>query len=268
VLIQAWPVATAVDVAAGYYLLRLIDRRSSTLPFLLLTGFAANVVGFLALALWTPLMPAHLAGAFLLVIAVGLAALMKRARVRSFWPYLAISGTVSWFGLYLADVHPALALVPIVPFLPHAPRSHEVFADPADDTRVHHAEHQWHEAVQVVLFLFGLVNAGVLLTGYDTGTWAILAAALIGRPAGILIAVALALAAGLHFPRRFGWREMTMVALATSGGFTLALFLASGLLPAGAVLQQIKMGALATVTGALVVLAAAALLRVGRFARG
>jgi NhaA family Na+:H+ antiporter len=121
--------------------------------------------------------------------------------------------------------------------------------------------------VQVVLFLFGLVNAGVVLRGYDTGTWAVLAASLVGRPLGIVAAVGLALTAGLHLPRRFGWRELIVVALATSSGFTFALFFATGLVPVGAVLQQVKLGALSSVVGAIVAIGVARMLRLGRFAR-
>jgi len=43
---------------------------------------------------------------------------------------------------------------------------------------------------------FGLVNAGVLLRGFGTGTWAVLTASLVGRPVGILVAVGIAVAAG------------------------------------------------------------------------
>jgi Na+/H+ antiporter NhaA len=81
-----------------------------------------------------------------------------------------------------------------------------------------------------------------------------------------MVAVALAVTAGLHLPRRFGWREVIVVALATSSGFTMSLFLASGVLPIGAVLQQIKLGALLTAAGAVVALGAARIIRVGRFA--
>lgn len=118
-----------------------------------------------------------------------------------------------------------------------------------------------------MVFLFGLVNAGVLLGGYDTGTWAVLLGALLGRPVGILLGVGAALAVGLRLPRRVGWRDLTVIALASSSGFTLALFFASGLLPVGAVLQQVKFGALATVAGAILALGVARILRVGRFAR-
>jgi NhaA family Na+:H+ antiporter len=128
------------------------------------------------------------------------------------------------------------------------------------------AEHQWHLVVQVVLYLFGLANAGVILRGYDAGTWAVLSAALIGRPIGLLAAVALAVVAGLHLPRRIGWRELTVIALATSSGFTFALFTATSILPMGPVLAQVKLGALAAVVGAVDAYAVARILHVGKFA--
>jgi NhaA family Na+:H+ antiporter len=132
---------------------------------------------------------------------------------------------------------------------------------------VHRAEHEWNTVAQAVLFFFGVVNAGVILRGVDTGTWAVLAAALIGRPLGILGGAAIGLALGLRLPTSLRWRELVVIALATSSGFTFALFAASSLLPPGAVLTQIKLGALATVAGALATYAAARLLRVGRYAR-
>jgi NhaA family Na+:H+ antiporter len=268
VLAQAWPIACSIDIAAGYYVLKMIWRRSSVLPFLLLLAIATDAFGLVLLVAWTPVTQNHLLGAVLVIAAVGIAALIRRSgKVQTFWPYLAICGPLSWWGFYWADVHPALALVPIVPFLPHEPRRLDLFADPPDDDAVHHVEHEWNEVVQVVVFLFGLVNAGVILRDYDTGTWAMLSAALIGRPLGILGAVALALAVGLHLPRRVGWRELLVVACATSSGFTVALFFATGFLPLGAVLQQIKLGALATAAGAFLALAVARQLHVGRFAR-
>ncbi len=267
VLAQAWPVVCTIDAAAAYYLLKVVYRRRSALAFLLVLALATDAVALALLGIGRPLNGGAAAGGVLIAVGIGFAGLLRWARVRSFWPYLCVSGTVSWIGLYLAGVHPALALVPIVPFLPHAPRRLDLFADVPDDGPVHHVEHEWDEAVQVVLFLFGLVNAGVLLRGYDTGTWAVLAASLLGRPLGILAGIGIAVAAGLRLPRHFGWRDAIVVALATSSGFTLALFFASGLLPVGAVLQQIKVGALATAVGAMLALAAARGLRAGRFAR-
>lgn len=264
VLAQAWPIACAIDVAAAYYLLTVVWRRGSVLPFVLLLALASDAFGVLVLLL-RPRLDVHPGGIALMLVVIGVGALMRRRGIRTFWPYIAICGPISWFALYLEGIHPALALVPIVPFLRREPRSLDVFADAPDDDAVHHFEHEWHEVVQVVLFLFGLVNAGVILRGYGTGTWALLTAALVGRPIGILVAVGAAVALGLHLPHRIGWRELIVVALATSVAFTFALFFATGLIPMGPVLAEMKLGALATVVAAGLTLGAARLLRVGRF---
>jgi NhaA family Na+:H+ antiporter len=266
VLEPAWPIACAIDIAAGYYVLKLIAPRSGALPFLLVLAITTNVVGLVIVG-WRPPVAVGVASAGLILVALGIATLMRRAQVRRFWPYLAICGPLSWAGFYGAGIHPALALLPVVPFLPHRPRTLDLFADPPDDDAVHHAEHRWNEVVQVVLFLFGLVNAGVLLRGYDTGTWALLAAALVGRPVGIVAAVALGHLVRLELPRRVGWRQLMVIAFATSSGFTLALFFATSALAVGPILAQIKIGALLTVLGALITVGAAHTLRVGRFAR-
>ena len=73
-------------------------------------------------------------------------------------------------------------------------------------------------------------------------------------------------ALGLHLPRRIGWREVVVMALASSTGFTIALFFATGILSNGPVRSQLTVGALATAAGALLALGAGRLLRVGRFA--
>jgi NhaA family Na+:H+ antiporter len=267
VLAQAWPIACTIDIAASYYVMKLIFRRGNALPFLLLLAIATNAIGLVVMVFWKPLSEGHVVGAGLLMAALGVAALLRRRRVRRFWPYLALSGTLSWLAFFVAGVHPALALVPIVPFLPHEPRRLDLFAGPPDDDPVHHVEREWNEVAQAVVFMFGLVNAGVLLRGYDTGTWAVVVAALAGRPLGVVAAVGLGVAAGLRLPRRLGWREVIIIALATSSGFTFALFFATGLLPVGAVLQQIKFGALLTAAGAAITLAAGHVLRPGTLRR-
>ena len=268
VLAPAWPIACAIDIAAGYYVLKTIFRRSAAPHFLLVLGIATNAAGVLILAVWPAFTPDHLAAAILLVAAVALAVAIRRSRVRAFSPYLVVCGALSWLAFYWAGVHPALALVPIVPFLPHRPRKGNPFADPAPDGAVHRAEHEWNTVAQVVLFLFGVVNAGVLVRGADTGTSAVLIAALVGRPLGVLAGVALGVALGLRLPASLRWRELIVIALATTSGFTFALFAAASLLPPGGVLTQIKVGALATAVGAVVTFAAARLLRVGRFDGG
>lgn len=266
-LTPAWPVAAAVDLAAGYYVLRLIyPRRAGVVAFLLLMAAIIDTVVMAMVVVRAPDFEPHPAGLGLLLLALLGAVALRRRKVRAFWPYWLGCGTVSWLALYWMGIHPALALVPLVPLLPHDARKAEVFADRLDRDPVHQAEHEWNVVAQIALFLFGLVNAGVILKQVDTGTWATLVAALAGRPAGILAAIALATAAGLHLPRRLQWPDLAVAAFATTSGFTFALFLGTVALPMGAVKQQITVGALATVAGALLTLGLAWLLSVGRFA--
>ena len=268
VLAQAWPVAAAVDIAAGYYVLRLVYRRgSSVFPFYLLCGLAANAVGLAAIALWPAFTPDHVTGAVLVGAGIGFAAVLRAAGVRRAWPFIVFPGILSWWGFRLAGVHPALALVPIVPLLPQSRHLLEPFgarrADAADREGT-----AWVTSVQVVLFCFGLTNGGAVLRGYDTGTWAVLLGALVGRPLGMVVAVAAGRLAGLHLPGSIAWRDLAVVALATSSGFTFALLTAAMLLPVGGVLTQIRVGALATALGAMTAYAAARILRVGRYEAG
>ena len=266
VLAAGWPVVAAVDIAASYYVIRLIyPHRDAVIAFVLLTAVVTDAVALFVTTLLSPSFELHPAGFALLLLALVSAALLRRRRIKSFWPYWIVSGTLSWLALYWLGVHPALALVPIVPLLPHDRRKGEVFADRVDDNPIHHAEHEWNGVAQVAVFFFGLVNAGVMLGHVDTGTWAVLVAAVIGRPMGVIAAVALALSAGLKLPRQMRWSDVVVAALATTSGFTFGLFLGTASLPIGAVAQQITIGALLTFTGALVTIWVAWMVCVGRF---
>jgi NhaA family Na+:H+ antiporter len=266
VLAPAWPVVAAVDMAAGYYLLRLIyPRRSSVVAFMLLTAVLTDAIVIAVVSVQTPSFQLHPGGAGLLLVALASAALLRRQRVKAFWPYWLLSGTLSWSAFYWLGLHPALGLVPIVPLLPHHARAGDVFADRLDGTPVYHQEHEWNGIAQVAVFLFGLVNGGVMLHRVDTGTWAVLIGALAGRPLGILAATSIAVLAGLHLPAWMRWSDVAVAALATSCGFTFALFLGAATLPLGAVAEQVTLGALVTVIGAPLTMAFAWAVGVGRF---
>ena len=81
-----------------------------------------------------------------------------------------------------------------------------------------------------------------------------------------MAAVGLALAGGFTLPLRGGWRDLLIVGLIVSTGFSFALFVATGVFPTGDLLTQMKMGALSTVPGLLLALVLASILGVGRFA--
>ena len=264
-LLDGWPVAGALDVAFAYFIATAIfPRRREPIAFLLLIAIVSDALGVVTIAIWFPAADGHPAALSLIAVAVLVAAWLRSARIDRIWLYLVTGGALSWLACYWGGIPPALALVPIVPFLPHRPRGSGQLAA-APPTAPRRFEHLFRYPVQVVLLFFGLVNGGVVLAGETPGAWAVLTAALIGRPIGILASVALAMAAGLRLPARLRWRELIVVSLAASAGFTFALFFATSVMPPGPLLGELKLGALSTAAGALVALAAARLLHVGRF---
>ncbi len=119
--------------------------------------------------------------------------------------------------------------------------------------------------VQLILFLFAFVNAGVVIHGVERGALAVTVGALVGRPAGMLAAVGVSVALGLRLPHGVGWRELVVVAIAASSAFTFGLFFATAVFATGPVLMEAKVGALSTIVGVLIATAAALLLAVGPF---
>ncbi len=267
-LVRGWAIPCATDVAFSYLVAKVIFRRHPAIPFLLLLAIADDALGLVVLAVFYPPRDLHiLIGVLLMTAAITGSLGLRRRRVRSFWPYVMAGGTLSWLALHWGGLHPALALVPIVPFLPHAARDPGLFvaAPPGARDALSQFEHWWKYPVQGVLFLFGLVNAGVPLHDSGPGTWAVLVAILAGKPIGIGLSVGLAVAAGFRLPQHLARRDVIVVGCCAGIGFTVALFFATAAFPPGPLLDETKIGALFSVTGAGLAFAAAALLRVGRF---
>jgi NhaA family Na+:H+ antiporter len=267
-LSRGWAIPCATDIAFSFLVAKAIFRRHAAIPFLLLLAIADDALGLVILALFYPIGDLHLlAGGLLMASALIIAYGLRRTRTQLYWPYVIVGGALSWVALYRGGLHPALALVPIVPFMPHAARDLGLFVPAPAGARdaLSQFERHWKYPVQAILFLFGLANAGVAIGQYGTATWAVLTAILAGKPIGIGIAVALAVAAGLKLPSDVDWRDVAVVGCAAGLGFTVALFFATAAFPPGAALDQSKLGALFSVASAGVAFAAAALLRVGRF---
>jgi NhaA family Na+:H+ antiporter len=263
-LIRGWAIPCATDIAFSYLVARLIfGRKHPGIPFLLLLAIADDALGLLILAVFYPigaLRPVE----FIVIIGVAftIAWTLRRWRTRNFWPYMLGAGVVSWIAFYRGGLHPALALVPIVPFLPHAARDPGMFVEASSrhDT-LNEFEHWGKMPVQVILFFFGLANAGVTFGSVGAGTWVVLAAILLGKPVGIVAATAVSARAGLHLPDGVTWRDLTVLGTIAGIGFTVALFFATAAFPEGKLLDHAKMGALFSFSAALPALLVARLWR-------
>jgi len=269
-LAVSWPVTFASDIAVSYFIARIIFRLHPAIPFLLLLGIASDALAFLALAVVHPGGDTNLPlGAAIMAVALAVAYGVRRLRYRSFWVYMLTAGVISWTALYLSGFHPALALVPIMPFMPHAARDPGFFVDARPTARdaLSQFELVWKYPVQGALFFFGLVNAGVPLRAFEAGAWGVPAAVIVGKPLGILIAVGAALAAGLHLPSRIGWRDLVVIGLLAAIGFNFGLFILDALLPPGQLRSETSMGLLLSLAAVPLAFLAAWVLGVGRFAR-
>jgi NhaA family Na+:H+ antiporter len=125
-----------------------------------------------------------------------------------------------------------------------------------------HFERWWKPPVQLVLFAFGLVNAGVPFASIGPVSWIIAAALIVGKPIGVVGTTAIASLFG--FPRADGLDLRAMIALGiTAGiGFTVALFFTTASFPPGVVLEQAKMGALLSFLAAPIAIVAGQVLRI------
>lgn len=270
-LTNGWAIPCATDIAFSYLVARFIFGGSHpAVPFLLMLAIADDAMGLMILAVFYPSGELRLVeGGLLLGLAIGAALWLRRRRVLNFWPYVLLAGGLSWTGLFLGGLHPALALVPIVPMMPHAKRDLGLFAElekrPHDT--LNEFEHWWKRPVEGILFLFGLVNAGVSFGAVGVGTWIVLGAILLGKPLGIGLFALLGRILSLRVTGGLTWRDMVVVGAVAGIGFTVALFFATAAFEPGALLDETKMGALFSFSAAPLAVLTALILRVGRFGR-
>ena len=189
-------------------------------------------------------------------------------KIHNFWPYLFGPGLMSWIGFTQAGLHPALGLLPIIVTLPHAASDEGIFnwreLDKHDT--LNEFEHWWKNPVEIILGLFGLLNAGVVFSAMGDVTWLVLAGLLVGKPIGIwLCAMFAARTLKFGFPEGMGGKDVLVLGFAAGIGFTVALFVATVAFPGGTVVQgAAKMGALFSFGAAILTIVAGKVLGVER----
>jgi Na+:H+ antiporter, NhaA family len=281
---RGWAIPTATDIAFSYLIGRMVfGAGHPAIRFLLLLAIADDAAGLIILAVFYP--TAELAPQWLLLslaAALGVFFLCNWLPRRldrgnqlrpnstwmynklSFWPYL-LAGAFSWYGFQEAGVHPALGLLPIVPTLPHADRAFGIFAEAEQylTDLLNRTEHLLKYPVEVVLFFFGLLNAGVEFNAISEPTWLVFLGLVVGKPLGIFIfgwfavrVLRLGLAKGMRMV------DLVVIGFVAAIGFTVSLFVATVAFPAGEIQDAAKMGALFSFFASVMALLAGKLTRV------
>ena len=246
---HGWGIPTATDIALAWLAARMIfGAAHPAVSYLLLLAVTDDAIGLAIIAIFYPNSTTPVEPAWLLLTVFGMAVawFMRRLNLRSYWPYLLIGGSLSWTGLHHAHLHPALALVFIIPFLPHAKKEHKhLFEEvPGDHTPLSRFEHEWKVVVDFGLFMFSLSNAGVQLSSMGTVTWLVLASLLAGKTIGIFGFGWLATKLGFALPRGMKSGDLLTVGIIAGTGFTVALFVAGEAFTDPVICGAAKMGAI------------------------
>ncbi|MFV0475874.1 MAG: Na+/H+ antiporter NhaA [Pikeienuella sp.] len=281
---NGWAIPTATDIAFSYLVGRLVfGTGHPAVRFLLLLAIADDAAGLIILAIFYP--SGELAPEWLLLslgAAVAVYLLFNRLPRRldrgnqdrpnstfvnktlGFWPYL-IAACLSWYGFQEAGIHPALGLLPIVPAIPHADIAFGIFAEAERHLTdlLNRIEHALKSPVELVLFLFGLANAGVEFSAIGDATWLVLFGLIVGKPVGILLfgwiaakPMKLGLPEGMKIP------DLFVIGCVAAIGFTVSLFIAAVAFDPGPVQDAAKMGALFSFFAAIMAFAAGKLCRI------
>ncbi len=281
---NGWAIPTATDIAFSYLIGRIVfGAGHPAVSFLLLLAIADDAAGLIILAVFYPsaeLVPAWLLlslGAVLIAyflfnwLPVHLdrgdsrkpvsARVLKRF---SYWPY-AVAGALSWYGFQEAGIHPALGLLPVIPAIPHADRDFGILVDaPGHATDLlNRIEHFLKRPVEVILFFFGLVNAGVVLSAFGIPTILVLAGLIVGKPVGIFLFgwfAAVVLRFGV--PEGMKLVDILVLGFVAAIGFTVSLFIATVAFDPGSVQDAAKMGALLSLAAAAISIVAGIMFRV------
>ncbi|EPX77188.1 Na+/H+ antiporter NhaA [Litoreibacter arenae] len=283
-LANGWAIPTATDIAFSYLVGRVIfGAGHPAVRFLLLLAIADDAAALVIVAIFYPsgavepewLLLSVAAAVAVFVLANWLprkldrgnqmrpASTFMRTKLH-FFPYL-IAGCISWYGFAESGLNPALGLLPIVPTIPHADRAFGIFSEAEQylTDLLNQMQNALKHPVEIILFLFGLLNAGMEFSSIGAATWLVLAALLIGKPVGIfLFGWIAARPLGFGIPKGMRIVDLVVIGCVASIGFTVSLFVASVAFDPGPVQDAAKMGALFSFVALVVSVTVAKLCRV------
>ena len=264
---HGWGVPMSTDTAFAVALIVMLGSRVPVELRIFLTAAAIvdDLGAILAVAIFYSgaLGLVYLAPAAALV---GVLAMLRWSHVYTLAPYVIV-GVALWACVLMSGLHPTLAGVILALFIPTRPppnltalttqASAIITAEAMEDGEVlRHgpsvpalrALDAIHDRIEspadrllrnagarssyLVLPLFALANAGVALradtfSGRERLTAAIVAGLVIGKPLGILLASALAVATRLALkPKEYSWAQLAGAAGLGGIGFTMSLFIA------------------------------------------
>lgn len=259
-LLNGWGVPIATDISLAWVVASFVfvNHNSSSssntnltihpcISYLLVLAIADDAIGLIIIAVFYTdpnfkVQPIWL----LLIIATMLMAFVcrKYIKIHNWLFYVVVIGGISWIGFLQTRIHPALSLIPVMPFMLI------VNADDKYDLSMLDDYAKYLEAfVQYGLFFFTLGNAGVTFSNIGWITGCVFCAVVFGKTIGIcLSAYVLNKCFGVSLPKGMTIGQLPLLGFVGSMSLTVALFVANVAFTDNALRQEAKMGALGSAT--------------------
>ena len=253
---NGWGIPTATDIALAWLVARcLFGKSHPAVSFLLLLAVADDAIGLgiIAIGYPDPNHPTQWSQLAWLIPGMATAWGLRRRKVQNWVPYIVVGGGFAWWALFSAHLHPALALVFIVPFLPGPSRDEGLYQHIAGSHKhspLDAFEHDLKRLVDFGLFFFTLANAGVAFGEVNGLSWIILASLIAGKTIGITAFSLGAHALGFRLPPGMTAGHVIVTSVVAGLGLTVALFVSGQAFTDPALQGAARMGAVCSVTAA------------------
>lgn len=242
---SGWGTTTATDIALSWLVAKIIfGPNHPAINFLLLLAVVDDAIGLVIIAVFYPSPDKPFVPAWMLLITLAMliAYIFKDKKVNSFLPYILICGTISWFGMHMAGLHAALAMVFIIPFMPVK-------------TALHEFERKAAPVVDFGMFFFGFVAAGVEVSNISVLSLIVMVALIVGKAVGIFSMTALAVKLKYPLPEGMTLKDASIVGILGGIGLTVALFVCESAFTDASLIAAAKMGALGSLLASLIAIA-------------
>ncbi len=246
--IGGWAIPAATDIAFALGALALVGSRVPTsLKVFLLTLATLDDLGAIVIIAIFYTSDLSLAGLGLAGFAfIGLIVL-NRIKIDKTAPYVFL-GIAMWVFVLQSGVHATLAGVAVAFTIPLNRNDGSDF--------IHALEEGLHPYVKFfILPLFAFANAGIPLSGFTFNTLTqslplgISAGLVLGKPIGIMLAVAACVSLGFaKLPERANWIHILGVACLAGIGFTMSLFIGTLAFNDAAQIDAVRVG---VITGSI-----------------
>lgn len=220
----------ATDIAFALAVLALLGSRIPASLKIFLTALAViddlGAIVVIAVFYTDTVSVVYLFGA--IGVYAALLMLNRMFKVFALSPYL-IGGSIMWFLMLKSGVHPTIAGVLLAFAIPFSAKAED------ESSPSHRLENLLHKPVAFfILPAFALANTGIIIaSGWESGmlsanSLGIIAGLVIGKPLGIVVLSAIAVAIGLcKLPSDLKWSHIIGAGMLGGIGFTMSIFIAN-----------------------------------------